>query len=100
MGAPADYAGICNTRQSFMEGSVVEKEEVELICGVCWPCTCERDWAKPCPAGYSLIGDNTCSADIGYEGQCEQLVSFKGAPALRSVCLMSSSWESVFVKIK
>ena len=61
--APADYAGICNTRQSFMEGSgvmiaclqlraakmhaccaraarctcvaaVVEKEEVEYICGV------------------------------------------------------------------
>merc|ERR1712217_852405 len=75
--ASPDYVGVCSAKQSFVEGSVVEKEEVELICGVCWPCSCERDWAPPCPSGYSLIGNATCSADIGYEGQCEQLVSFK-----------------------
>ena len=31
--------------------AAVEKEEVELICGVCWVCMCERDWASPCPFG-------------------------------------------------
>ena len=80
--APTEYTGVCNTQQSFALLSGIEKEEVELICNVCWTCECERDWALPCPSGYVLIATNgsdvTCSADVGYNGQCEPVVAFKG----------------------
>eukprot|EP00747_Dinoflagellata_sp_TGD_P169593 gnl/TRDRNA2_/TRDRNA2_198943_c0_seq1.p1 gnl/TRDRNA2_/TRDRNA2_198943_c0~~gnl/TRDRNA2_/TRDRNA2_198943_c0_seq1.p1 ORF type:complete len:187 (+),score=25.63 gnl/TRDRNA2_/TRDRNA2_198943_c0_seq1:81-641(+) len=36
--APPGYAGFCDTSQSFIGASAERREEVELMCGVCWPC--------------------------------------------------------------
>ena len=36
--APPGYAGACETALSFVAASAEKKAEVELICGVCWPC--------------------------------------------------------------
>lgn len=89
--APSTYHGQCGGIQSFMGSSAAAKMELELTCGVCWPCSkgaasCERDWAQPCPNGFSpqdiAIGEHsasggpTCAADLFYEGECEQLVTF------------------------
>merc|ERR1712050_773692 len=37
--APAEYTGFCKHQQTFLLETAVEKEEAELSCGVCWPCT-------------------------------------------------------------
>jgi len=89
------YGGVCSDSQLFLGSSVATKIESETICWVCWPCadganqtqTCVRDWARPCPHGYSpqkieyyeysAAPGITCSADIFYEGECEQQVIFK-----------------------
>merc|ERR1712226_1372749 len=89
--APQEYAGDCAKQQSFHGSSALEREEVELICGACWPCNeepaCHRDWVLPCPNGYSPIeiafdewaatSDMHCAADADVEVQCEARVSFK-----------------------
>ena len=36
--APPGYAGACQSALSFAAASAEKKAEVELICGVCWPC--------------------------------------------------------------
>jgi CPW-WPC domain-containing protein len=36
--APPGYAGVCQTALAFVAASAEKKAEVELICGVCWPC--------------------------------------------------------------
>lgn len=93
--APFEYDGLCRRRQSFQGGSAMGKIEVELSCGVCWPCKdstgCLRNWALPCPDGYSLkdipineyanASGNVCLADLGYDGPCEPEVSFEDARA-------------------
>ncbi len=47
--------------------SALEKEEVEVSCGVCWPCgdspECDRDWGLPCPYGHHA--DNCMACTIG-----------------------------------
>jgi CPW-WPC domain-containing protein len=36
--APPGYDGACQTSLTFAAASAEKKAEVELICGVCWPC--------------------------------------------------------------
>lgn len=94
--APATYAGMCDKVQMLLGSSAAMKTELEIACGVCWPCTkggeeaaatCVRDWAKPCPQGYApqdipynefreALGV-TCMAGAFYEGTCEPQVSFQ-----------------------
>lgn len=88
--APPGYHGMCSVQQSFVGGSALEKEEVEAICGVCWPCKgaagCARDWSAACPHGFSKASieldefadapGNTCNSDLAYEGPCAGQVSF------------------------
>merc|ERR1712050_247755 len=96
--APLDYKGDCSKQQGFMGGSAVEKEEVELMCGVCWPCkddaACVRDWSRPCPFGYApsviryddfaTAAGTSCEADLTYDGQCEAQISFQSDEDKRS----------------
>jgi len=98
--APLTYTGVCNEVQTFIATPVAAKMELEMTCGVCWPCTrggqdetatCTRDWARPCPYGYSPqdiahgefhnVAGVTCEADFSYEGECEQRVLFKDIEA-------------------
>lgn len=98
--APAGYAGECSEDQSFIGSSAAEKMELEITCGICWPCArggeseaamCRRDWAQPCPNGYSPqdipynefrdADATTCAAELLYEGECEQQVIFKDVVA-------------------
>lgn len=98
--APKTYEAACSNKQVFIGSSVAEKMEVELSCAICWPCsgggadsaaTCVRDWAQPCPNGYSPqdLPNNefseasgvTCVADLTYEGECEAEISFKDSHA-------------------
>jgi len=93
--APAGYAGVCNTRQSF---TGADKREAEMLCGLCWPCKeeasgCVRNWDAPCPHGYSPVDipyyeyanatGTTCARDIEYEGLCEQEVTLEDVDAKR-----------------
>mmetsp|Transcript_45379 Transcript_45379/g.135682 ORF Transcript_45379/g.135682 Transcript_45379/m.135682 type:complete len:275 (+) Transcript_45379:178-1002(+) len=80
---------MCSARQSFAGR---DKREVELICGVCWPCAdmaeCDRDWHRPCPHGFRAADIPTpeyrralgpvCVAESDYDGPCEQRVRFTG----------------------
>jgi len=93
--APATYAGRCSKVQMLLGSSAAEKMELEIACGLCWPCTkggeeaatCVRDWAQPCPQGYAPqdipynefreASGITCMAELFYEGQCEQQVAFQ-----------------------
>merc|ERR1712232_1487326 len=69
---------------SFRGTSAVEKEEIELACGVCWPCddenACVRNWALPCPNQYSQVetesGAIGCVADIDASSKCESEITF------------------------
>jgi CPW-WPC domain-containing protein len=98
--APESYAGVCGDKQFFLGASVAAKMEAEVACAICWPCavagkddsaTCKRDWAQPCPNGYtaqtiahSTFGDAggvSCGADFTYEGECEQQVVFNDVAA-------------------
>lgn len=98
--APDSYTGVCGNKQFFVGASVAAKMEAEVACGICWPCavagkddsaTCIRDWAQPCPNGYTAqpishdtfgdVGGVSCAADFTYEGECEQQVVFKDVAA-------------------
>lgn len=98
--APKTYEAACSNKQVFIGSSVAEKMEVEIACGICWPCarggadssaTCVRDIEQPCPNGYSPqdLPNNefseasgaTCVADLTYEGECEPEISFKDSHA-------------------
>jgi len=80
--AGAGYTGPCAAEQSF-QGA--DKLELELTCGICWPCSkgagsCSRDWSAPCPNGYALVESQTAAAQQGscratesYDGGCEVL---------------------------
>ena len=50
------YGCACGVPHQVFFAAVVEKE-IELACGVCWPCSCERDWAPSCPSGESFCQD-------------------------------------------
>jgi len=66
--APSSYMGVCAKSQSFVGANRLGKSEVEVACGVCWPCPsrsrCEIDWSQPCPNGYAR-------AAIPYDGYAE-----------------------------
>jgi len=86
--APKSYAGVCATMQAF-KGTARDKQEAEQICGVCWPCNCPRDWTQPCPFGYtaeeialasySEVASSVCSANLDYQGPCENNVEFNNS---------------------
>lgn len=96
--SPPEYEGACNTSQTFIGSTVAAKMELEMVCGLCWPCTkgaqpatCIREYSRPCPYGYvpqdiaysdfrDAVG-TSCSADLFYEGECEQQVHFKDIQA-------------------
>lgn len=115
--APKAYAGTCSKRQVFVGVSVAEKMEAEIACSMCWPCarggegtsgSCVRDWAQPCPNGYSPkdlanhefseTSGLTCVADLTYEGECEPEVIFQDVQRKRDFSeRCQTSWPCKFV---
>jgi len=74
----------CAEKTSFGQ-TLEEKREAETICAVAWPEPdgCARDWAAPCPFGYtaqeiraggwSETRAASCAQDLEYAGPCSDL---------------------------
>lgn len=104
--APASYVGLCNNTLSLVGLTGDAKQEVEVVCSVCWPCndSCDRDYALPCPNGYTsksmsmeeygdAIGD-ACVATS--DTSCEFEISFRDAAEKESFARRcSTSWPCV-----
>ena len=114
--APATYAGLCKSQQMFALASgmlatvtyiksiriiwwfgvaVVEKEEIEVVCKVCWPCECERDWEQPCPSGRSSY---SCVRRSGIWRA--RLARRQGIPYSVRMGAMYNAWQTFYTVAK
>lgn len=104
--APASYSGFCNQTLPLVGLTGEAKQEVEVICSVCWPCndSCERDYSLPCPNGYASktislgdYGDASGDACVAIsETECEYEMSFRDAVEKESFSRRcATSWPCV-----
>lgn len=70
-GAPPQYFGNCHRTLQF-DGDDDDKEDVQLRCGVRWPCKspCNEDFSAACPEGWRDLGEQQCLAPRDYHGSC------------------------------
>lgn len=46
---------------------------------------CSRDWSRPCPDGWEIIGESACSASKSYTGGCGRIQKLGEAPVQTKV---------------
>ena len=84
--APGEsYVGPCTGEaRSFSGLSASAKARWSALCLANWPCaTCTRDFADPCPAGWSVTSGSVCAPPASYSGPCGASVDFAGfSPAM------------------
>lgn len=78
------YGGACKTLQSFGSMSIRERQQWAEECKAPWPCDdcpngSARDYAKPCPEGWSESAGGragTCVAPPDFETKCATSYNF------------------------
>lgn len=77
--APVDYAGNCKKIVDFSGFTPLQKSFFAASCKSPWPCDvgCLEDFDMPCPIGWTVYADGSCSAPTSYYAGCVRTVDLR-----------------------
>lgn len=80
--------GACLASYKFSAMSILQREELALVCGFEWPCrgTCTENFDAQCPEGWANVGDD-CLGPRNYAGDCDFSITTKGMSMLQKHAL-------------